>query len=84
MNHIFQGCRNVQQGETLLKSIRDMGITTGNVVVYQLNISVIESVKKFANQVKEDYQKIDYLINNGNNKRTSSKTKRLNPVFQLV
>ncbi|XP_076273427.1 uncharacterized protein LOC143204630 [Rhynchophorus ferrugineus] len=62
--NVIIGCRNVQQGEALLKNIRDMGITTGNITVYQLNISVIESVKKFANQVKEDYQKIDYLINN--------------------
>ncbi|XP_030745672.1 dehydrogenase/reductase SDR family member on chromosome X [Sitophilus oryzae] len=62
--NVIIGCRNVQQGETLLKKFRDMGIDRGNIEVYQLDISVTNSVKKFASEIKERHDKIDYLINN--------------------
>lgn len=64
-NFLFLGCRNVQQGESLLAKFRDEDIKTGNIEVYQLDISVLESVKKFATEVKKRHSKVDYLINNG-------------------
>ncbi|XP_060530483.1 dehydrogenase/reductase SDR family member on chromosome X [Cylas formicarius] len=62
--NVIIGCRNVAQGETLLKSFRDEEISSGTIEVYSLDISVMESVKGFARIVKEKHNKIDYLINN--------------------
>lgn len=62
--NVIIGCRNLQHGEALLPKFREEGITKGNIEVYQLDISVLESVRKFANEVKSKHNKIDYLINN--------------------
>ncbi|KAJ8919284.1 hypothetical protein NQ315_003868 [Exocentrus adspersus] len=61
---VILGCRNTMQGEALLTVFRESGITTGKLDVYNLDISVMDSVKKFAVLVKEKYPKIHYLINN--------------------
>lgn len=63
----FIGCRNTAQGEALLNGFRENGIITGQLDVYSLDISVMDSVRKFATVVKEKYPKIHYLINNGKN-----------------
>ncbi|CAG9762072.1 unnamed protein product [Ceutorhynchus assimilis] len=62
--NVIIGCRNIQQGENLLPKFREEGISTGNIEVFQLDISVLESVRKFAELVKNKHDKIDYLINN--------------------
>lgn len=62
--NVIIGCRNIQQGEALLQKFREEGITKGNIEVYQLDISVSESIRKFAAAVRKDHDKIDYLINN--------------------
>lgn len=49
----------------MLQKCRDSGITTGDVSVYKLDISVIDSVKSFAKVVADKHPKINYLINNG-------------------
>lgn len=59
------GCRNTAQGEALINVFKENGIATGKLDVYKLDISVMDSVKKFAAVVKEKYPKIHYLINNG-------------------
>lgn len=63
--NVIVGCRNVQKGENLLNKFREEGISTGNIEVYLLDISVLESVTNFAKTVKKKHHKIDYLINNG-------------------
>ncbi|RZC42155.1 retinol dehydrogenase 12, partial [Asbolus verrucosus] len=62
--HVIIGCRNVQAGEQLLQKFRDKGTTTGDIKVYKLDISSIESVTSFAKNVAEKHPKINYLINN--------------------
>lgn len=64
---IFPGCRNVRQGEELLNSFRKSDILTGNIDVFNLDISVMNSVREFASTVTKKYQEIHYLINNGKN-----------------
>lgn len=51
----------------MLEGFRKEGIVTGNIDVFNLNISVIDSVKEFASSVKESYSEIHYLVNNGKN-----------------
>ncbi|XP_050300033.1 dehydrogenase/reductase SDR family member on chromosome X-like [Anthonomus grandis grandis] len=63
--NVIIGCRNVQAAENLLPKIREEDeIKTGNIEVHQLDISVLESVRKFAEKVKSKHEQIDYLINN--------------------
>ncbi|EFA02555.1 retinol dehydrogenase 12 [Tribolium castaneum] len=62
--HVIIGCRNTQAGEQVLQKCRDSGVTTGDVTVYKLDISVLDSVKSFAKVVAEKHPKINYLINN--------------------
>ncbi|XP_018565159.1 retinol dehydrogenase 11-like [Anoplophora glabripennis] len=61
---VILGCRNTAQGEALVNVFKENDITTGKLDVYNLDISVMDSVKKFAAVVKEKHPKINYLINN--------------------
>lgn len=61
----FIGCRNTAQGEALLNVFKENDITTGQLDVYNLDISVLDSVRNFATTVQEKYPKIHFLINNG-------------------
>lgn len=49
----------------MIKTLRDAGVEAGITEVFNLDISVIESVKNFANKVKAKYPKINYAVNNG-------------------
>ncbi|XP_023019224.1 polyprenol dehydrogenase [Leptinotarsa decemlineata] len=62
--HVVVGCRNTQQGEMLLDSFRKDGIEKGSIDVIKLDISVMDSVKNFAMNVREKYPEVHYLINN--------------------
>jgi NAD(P)-dependent dehydrogenase (short-subunit alcohol dehydrogenase family) len=62
--HVIIGCRNPQAGEQLLQKCRDGGVATGDITVYKLDISSIESVKGFAKAVADKHPKLHYLINN--------------------
>lgn len=59
------GCRSTDVAEKLLPKYREQGITTGSLTVYKLDTSSLQSVRAFAKTVKEKYNKINYLINNG-------------------
>ncbi|XP_066141088.1 retinol dehydrogenase 12 isoform X2 [Euwallacea fornicatus] len=61
---VIVGCRNLQLGESLLQKFRQEGISSGNMEVLQLDISVLDSVKNFAKEASKRHDKIDYLINN--------------------
>lgn len=58
----------MQAAEQMLQTFRNKGIATGNISVYQLDISYIDSVKNFAEVIAEKHPKINYLINNGKSK----------------
>ncbi|XP_019873649.2 dehydrogenase/reductase SDR family member on chromosome X [Aethina tumida] len=61
---VVMGCRNIQAAEAMIKTLRDAGVEAGKTEVFNLDISVIESVKNFANKVKAKYPKINYAVNN--------------------
>ncbi|KYQ48094.1 Dehydrogenase/reductase SDR family member on chromosome X [Trachymyrmex zeteki] len=61
---VIIACRVISAGENIILQIRESGVTSGRAKVYKLDNSSLESVKKFAKQIKADYDKIHILINN--------------------
>ncbi|CAD6207187.1 GSCOCG00010156001-RA-CDS [Cotesia congregata] len=61
---VIIACRRKEAGEKTIDKIRASGITEGKAKVYVLDNSSLDSVKKFANDIKKDYDKIHVLINN--------------------
>ncbi|KYN10492.1 Dehydrogenase/reductase SDR family member on chromosome X [Trachymyrmex cornetzi] len=61
---VILACRVISLGENIIHQIRESGVTSGRAKVYKLDNSSLESVKKFAKQIKADYDKIHVLINN--------------------
>lgn len=78
------GCRNVENGERVLTSFREKGITTGSIDVYKLDVSSLDSVKTFAKIIKGKYPKIHYLINNGKFNCNAGRFTLSKTLFQLV
>lgn len=64
-NHFFSACRNVTAGDRAIETIRKSGITTGKPRVMELDNSKLDSVKKFVQQFRKLYDRLDILINNG-------------------
>ncbi|KAK0076579.1 hypothetical protein PV325_005167 [Microctonus aethiopoides] len=62
--NVIIGCRKIKNGEETVKQIRESGVTGGNAVIYELDNSSLGCVKKFANNIKENYEKVHVLINN--------------------
>lgn len=62
---MFKGCRNVEAGEKVTKSIRSCGIEGGEVSCFPLDVGSFKSIKKFAEVVLNHFPRIDLLINNG-------------------
>ena len=62
---LFLACRNTSAGEKTVQKIRDSGVKTGKARVMELNNSSFESIRKFADEFKRNYNKLDILINNG-------------------
>lgn len=60
----------------LLKDARKEGITTGDLKAFTLDVSSLESVRSFAEQIKQNYSKINILLNNGNTFQKYVKYKR--------
>lgn len=61
---IIMGCRNVSYAKALLTKIREKdGITTGTIEPFQLDISSIKSIETFAKEIRQNFNKIHYLIN---------------------
>jgi len=56
-------CRNVAKAETVAKIIRKDN-PRAKLVVKKLDLSSLESVRKFASEVKKEESHVDYLINN--------------------
>lgn len=62
---MFEGCRNVEAGEKVVKSIRSFGITSGEVSCFQLDVGSFKSIKTFAGLVLKRFPRLDLLVNNG-------------------
>lgn len=60
---IIMGCRNIETGKTAQEEIRSQS-GNENVVLKNLDLSSLESVRKFAEEVRKEEEKIDLLINN--------------------
>ncbi|KRT86166.1 dehydrogenase, partial [Oryctes borbonicus] len=61
---VVVGCRKVEQGEHFANKMRMEGTTSGKLDFKTLDVSSMESVRKFAAAVKKDYPRIHVLINN--------------------
>ncbi|XP_011868072.1 PREDICTED: dehydrogenase/reductase SDR family member on chromosome X-like [Vollenhovia emeryi] len=61
---VIIACRTTSAGEKLILKIRESGVASGLAKVYKLDNSSLESVRKFAEQIKTDYDRIHILINN--------------------
>lgn len=55
----------MEAAETIINNIRKEGIATGDAKVFKLDLCNLESVKAFAERVKNDYSQLNILINNG-------------------
>ncbi|QGY44056.1 SDR family NAD(P)-dependent oxidoreductase [Maribellus comscasis] len=58
---VILASRSMENGE---KAKSEIGETKGKIVVMQLDLSSFESIKKFADDFKGKYTKIDVLLNN--------------------
>ncbi|GJQ65516.1 hypothetical protein Trydic_g7617 [Trypoxylus dichotomus] len=61
---VVVGCREVEKGEHFANKMRMEGTTSGKLDFKTLDVSYMESVRKFAIAVKKDYPRIHVLINN--------------------
>ncbi|XP_076676398.1 retinol dehydrogenase 12 [Andrena cerasifolii] len=61
---VIIACRRPAAGEKTILQIRESGISTGKVKVYKMDNASLESVKRFAAEIKRDYKEIHVLINN--------------------
>jgi NAD(P)-dependent dehydrogenase (short-subunit alcohol dehydrogenase family) len=69
---IFTACRNTSAGEKTIRHIRESGTETGKAIVMELDNSSLNSVKRFVEEFKNKYDKLDVLINNGTQIRNFS------------
>ena len=61
---VIIACRRPAAGEKAILQIRESGISTGKLKVYKMDNASLESVKRFAAEIKRDYKEIHVLINN--------------------
>lgn len=60
---VVMACRNLEKGEMAAKAIIDEG-PTGQVVLMQLDLADLSSVRRFADEFKAQYDRLDVLVNN--------------------
>lgn len=60
---VIMACRNQQKGEAAAKQIRNAN-PKGTVEVMQLDLGDLDSVRAFADEFKEQHDRLDLLINN--------------------
>jgi len=60
-----QGVRSKNAAEKMLLALRNNGVKSGTVKMYNLDLKSLQSVRQFAGQVLQDYSQIHLLINNG-------------------
>jgi len=59
------GCRKISDGKAAEDKIRKEGITTGSVIILELDLMSLESVKAFADKVLKNTTSVNLLLNNG-------------------
>jgi len=60
---IILACRNKERGENAVKQIHELE-KKHNVEYMQLDLDDLSSVKRFADEFKAKYNKLDVLVNN--------------------
>mgnify|MGYP000202218409 FL=1 len=63
---VILACRDLTRAERAADDIRK-STGNGNVVVYQLDLASLKSVRKCADEVKTKEKRLDILINNAGN-----------------
>ncbi|XP_031786708.1 dehydrogenase/reductase SDR family member on chromosome X-like [Nasonia vitripennis] len=61
---VIVACRNKAAGEKTVAKIREAGVLTGKARVMKLDNSSLDSVRNFVEEFKNNYYKVDVLINN--------------------
>ncbi len=61
---VMMACRNLEKGEAAAKAIIDED-PTGQVVLLHLDLADLSSVRRFADEFKARYDRLDVLVNNG-------------------
>ena len=61
---VVMACRNLEKGEAAAKAIIDEG-PTGQVVLLHLDLADLSSVRRFADEFRARYDRLDVLVNNG-------------------
>jgi NAD(P)-dependent dehydrogenase (short-subunit alcohol dehydrogenase family) len=61
--HVVLACRNLKKGEEARTKIVNLN-PTSDVVVMELDLANIESIRKFANDYTHKYPRLDILLNN--------------------
>ncbi|XP_011308761.1 retinol dehydrogenase 12 [Fopius arisanus] len=61
---VIIACRRIEAGEKVIEHIRKSGTTTGKAAVYHLDNMSLDSVRKFAEEIKKGYTKVNILVNN--------------------
>ncbi len=60
---VVMACRNLEKGEAAAKAIIDEG-PTGQVVLLHLDLADLSSVRRFADEFRAEYDRLDVLVNN--------------------
>jgi len=70
---LFLGCRDLEKGKQTTAEIADR-TSSSNVVVMHIDASSQQSIREFAQEVRQKYRRLDVLINNaGGNRGTLPK-----------
>jgi len=62
---LIQGCRKIEDGKAAEAKIRNQGITTGSVIVLELDLMSLDSVRRFADNILNNTTSVSILVNNG-------------------
>ncbi len=61
--HVVMACRSVNKGEVAKKQIIDFN-PKADILVMELNLTNLESIRSFVNLFKENHSRLDVLLNN--------------------
>src|ERR1035437_10157843 len=61
--HVVMACRSVNKGEEAKKQIIDFN-PKADILIMELNLTDLESIRSFVNLFKENHSRLDVLLNN--------------------
>uniref|UniRef100_T1GMV6 Short-chain dehydrogenase n=1 Tax=Megaselia scalaris TaxID=36166 RepID=T1GMV6_MEGSC len=61
---VIMGCRDPKSAEKSVRQVVDLDNSKGKLVIEQLDVGNLASVRAFGKKIQENYEKLDILINN--------------------